>query len=195
VQRTTSVLPVAAHLWGANVTLLSSMTRSETGPSLTVEGPTTHEIFETYIEKVSVPALREGQVMVNKPSSHNGFRVREFSRSEALLYLPLYSPHLINPTEEAFSNFLRSRGYCVGGRSAAGRLGRLWCRRWAPLSLRSVAARPEASSRTAATAYWSNNNDERSRNTLEIYQRLLVGLLRAASTTFFYSSVYLCGGD
>jgi transposase len=34
------------------------------GPSLAVEGPTTREVFETYIEKVLAPALREGQVVI-----------------------------------------------------------------------------------------------------------------------------------
>ena len=50
--------------WGANVTLLSSMSCSGMGPSLAVEGPTTREVFETYIEKVLAPALREGQVVI-----------------------------------------------------------------------------------------------------------------------------------
>jgi hypothetical protein len=40
----------AARNWGANVTLLSSMTRDGMGPSLAVEGPTTREVFEAYVE-------------------------------------------------------------------------------------------------------------------------------------------------
>ena len=46
---------------GANVTLLSSMTYSEMGPSLAVEGPTTREVFEAYVDRVLAPDLRPGQ--------------------------------------------------------------------------------------------------------------------------------------
>jgi hypothetical protein len=41
--------------WGANVTLLSSMSIEGMGPSLAVEGAITREVFETYIEKVLAP--------------------------------------------------------------------------------------------------------------------------------------------
>jgi transposase len=91
--------------WGANVTLLSSMSLRGIGPSLAVEGPTTREVFEAYLEQVLGPALSEGQVVVmDNLSSHKGSRVRELieQRSCELMYLPPYSPDL-NPIEEAFS--------------------------------------------------------------------------------------------
>jgi hypothetical protein len=44
--------------WGANVTLLSSITCSGIGPSLAVEGPTTREVFEAYVDRVLAPNLR-----------------------------------------------------------------------------------------------------------------------------------------
>jgi transposase len=75
------------------------------GPSLAVEGPTTREVFETYLEKVLAPALWEGQIVVmDNLSSHKGSGVRELieRRGCELLYLPPYSPEL-NPIEEAFS--------------------------------------------------------------------------------------------
>jgi transposase len=75
------------------------------GPSLAVEGATTREVFETYIEKVLAPTLREGQVVVmDNLSSHRGSRVRELieQRGCELIYLPPYSPDF-NPIEEAFS--------------------------------------------------------------------------------------------
>jgi transposase len=90
---------------GANVTLLSSMSLEGMGPSLVVEGSTTKAVFETYIEKVLAPALREGQVVVmDNLSSHKGPRVGEpiEGRGCELIYLPSYSPDL-NPIEEAFS--------------------------------------------------------------------------------------------
>jgi transposase len=87
------------------VTLLSSMSLEGMGPSLVVEGSTTKAVFETYIEKVLAPALREGQVVVmDNLSSHKGPRVGEpiEGRGWELIYLPSYSPDL-NPIEEAFS--------------------------------------------------------------------------------------------
>jgi transposase len=99
-----------AHLkaprnWGANLTLLASITREGMGPCLTVEGATTREVFEAYLEHVLVPSLRPGQVVVmDNLTSHKGGRVRELieSRGCALLYLPPYSPDY-NPIEQAFS--------------------------------------------------------------------------------------------
>ncbi len=45
---------------------------------MAVEGPTTREVFETYLEKVLAPALREGQIAVmDNLSSHKSSRVRE----------------------------------------------------------------------------------------------------------------------
>jgi transposase len=84
---------------------LSSITREGMGPSLAVEGATAREVFETYIEKVLAPTLREGQVVVmDNLSSHRGSRVRELieQRGCELIYLPPYSPDF-NPIEEAFS--------------------------------------------------------------------------------------------
>lgn len=91
--------------WGANVTLLSCMTYEGMGPSLAVEGATTREVFETYIEKVLAPTLREGQVVVmDNLSSHKGSRIKDLveGRGCDLIYLPPYSPDF-NPIEEAFS--------------------------------------------------------------------------------------------
>ena len=40
------------------------MTTDGMGPSLVVEGATDALVFETYVEKVLVPSLRAGQVVV-----------------------------------------------------------------------------------------------------------------------------------
>jgi DDE superfamily endonuclease len=59
--------------WGANVTLVASMTAEGMGECLAVEGPTTREVFETYLEQLLVPSLRPGQVVVmDNLSSHKG---------------------------------------------------------------------------------------------------------------------------
>ena len=95
----------APRNWGKNITLLASITHRGLGPCLAVEGPTTREVFETYLERVLAPALRPGQVVVlDNLSSHKGGRVKEIVEGAGceLLYLPPYSPDF-NPTEKAFS--------------------------------------------------------------------------------------------
>jgi transposase len=81
------------------------MTIEGMGPSLAVEGATTARVFETYVEKVLAPDLREGQVVVmDNLGAHRPKRVRELieERGCELLYLPSYSPDY-NPIEEAFA--------------------------------------------------------------------------------------------
>ena len=91
--------------YGPNVTLLASMTHEGMGPCLVVEGATTSEVFETYIEQMLRPALRPGQIVaMDNLSSHKRESVGELieGRGCELLYLPPYSPDL-NPIEGAFS--------------------------------------------------------------------------------------------
>ena len=100
---------------GKNTTLLSSMSLEGMGPSLTVDGATTSRVFETYLEKVLAPSLKEGQVVVmDNLSAHKPKRIKELieQRGCKLVYLPSYSPEY-NPIEEAFAkikNLLRRRG-------------------------------------------------------------------------------------
>lgn len=85
--------------------VLSSMSIEGMGPALTVEGATTREVFEAYLEEVLVPTLRPGRVVViDNLSAHKGGRVRELVEGHGceLLYLPPYSPDL-NPIEGAFT--------------------------------------------------------------------------------------------
>jgi transposase len=90
---------------GKNTTLLASMSTVGMGPCLAVEGSTTAEVFEAYLEHCLAPELKEGQVVVmdNLPA-HKPDRMRELieDRSCELAYLPPYSPDY-NPIEEAFS--------------------------------------------------------------------------------------------
>jgi len=91
--------------WGANVTLLASITSEGMGPCLAFEGATSGEVFEAYLEHFLAPALRPGQVVVmDNLSAHKGRRVRELveGRGCELVYLPPYSPDY-NPIEQAFS--------------------------------------------------------------------------------------------
>ena len=98
---------------GKNTTLLSSISSTGMGPSMAVEGATTVRVFETYVEKVLVPSLEEGQVVVmdnlgaHRPKGISRELIEQ--RGCELLYLPAYSPDY-NPIEEAFAkikNLLR----------------------------------------------------------------------------------------
>ncbi len=95
----------APRNWGKNITLLASITEAGLGPCLVVEGSTTREVFEAYLQEVLAPSLGPGQVVVmDNLSAHKGERVKEIieGRGAELLYLPPYSPDF-NPIEQAFS--------------------------------------------------------------------------------------------
>ena len=64
---------------GKNTTLLSSMSLEGMGPSLAVEGATTARVFETYVEKMLMPSLRTGQIVVmDNLGAHRPKRIGEF---------------------------------------------------------------------------------------------------------------------
>ncbi len=72
---------------------------------MAVEGSTTKEVFEAYLERFLAPALRPRQVVVmDALGAHKGERVRKLieERGCELLFLPPYSPDF-NPIEEAFA--------------------------------------------------------------------------------------------
>jgi transposase len=70
-----------------------------------LDGPINRDAFEAYVDKVLVPDLKRGDVVImDNLSSHKGPRVREMieAAGASLLYLPPYSPDF-NPIEKAFS--------------------------------------------------------------------------------------------
>lgn len=70
-----------------------------------IDGPIDRYAFETYVGKVLVPELADGDIVVmDNLSSHKGPRVREMieAAGATLAYLPPYSPDF-NPIEIAFS--------------------------------------------------------------------------------------------
>ncbi len=91
---------------GRMTTLLASLTLAGgMGPAMTVEGGTTTEVFEAYVEQVLAPALVPGQVVVlDNLAAHHAARARELveARGCRLVFLPAYSPDF-SPIEEAFS--------------------------------------------------------------------------------------------
>jgi len=83
--------------------------------SMMVDGAVNADVFETFLEKVLIRELSEGDVVVmDNLSSHKGSRTRELieSAKARLLYLPPYSPDL-NPIEMIFSKAKQIlRGLC-----------------------------------------------------------------------------------
>jgi transposase len=70
-----------------------------------LDGPIDGESFRTYVEKVLVPTLKPGDIVViDNLGSHKGKAVRQLIRSAGakLFLLPKYSPDL-NPIEQVFA--------------------------------------------------------------------------------------------
>ena len=77
-----------------------------------IEGPIDGDSFRLYVEKVLLPTLRPGDIVVmDNLGSHRSKTVRQLIRSVGakLFFLPKYSPDL-NPIEQVFAklkHFLR----------------------------------------------------------------------------------------
>ena len=72
---------------------------------MVVDGAMTGDLFVAYVERVLVPTLRAGDIVVmDNLSSHKRAQVRQAIEGAGgtLLYLPPYSPDL-NPIEQAFA--------------------------------------------------------------------------------------------
>ncbi len=70
-----------------------------------IDGPVNGEIFLAYVQRVLVPTLRPGDIVImDNPGSHKGAAVREAIEAAGaeLRFLPPYSPDF-NPIENAFS--------------------------------------------------------------------------------------------
>ena len=76
---------------------------------LAVQGSTTREVFEAYVDKALAPELTRGQiVLMDNLSSHKGEPVRRLieERGCELLYLPPCSPNL-SSIKEPFTKIKR----------------------------------------------------------------------------------------
>jgi transposase len=70
-----------------------------------LDGPIDGASFQTYVEKVLLPTLKPGDIVImDNLGSHKGKAVRRLIRSAGakLLFLPKYSPDL-NPIEQVFA--------------------------------------------------------------------------------------------
>lgn len=95
----------APRNYPTNLTLIASCTVEGIGPSMILDGPVDGAAFGLYIERVLVPTLTPGQIVVmDNLNVHKQERVRTAIRQAGChpLYLPSYSPDF-NPIELAFS--------------------------------------------------------------------------------------------
>ena len=86
-------------------TMISSIRLDGSTACMTIQGPTTSEIFRIYVEQVLVPTLRPGDVVVlDNLSSHKDpdtIALIQHVGAE-VLFLPPYSPDF-NPIEKMWS--------------------------------------------------------------------------------------------
>jgi putative transposase len=87
------------------MTFLAALRNDRIDAPWLLDGPINGERFRLYVEKVLVPTLRPGDVViVDNLGSHKGRAVRHAIRAAGakLLFLPKYSPDL-NPIEQVFA--------------------------------------------------------------------------------------------
>ena len=86
-------------------TFLAALRHDRIDAPWLLDGPIDGESFHTYVEKVLVPTLRPGEIVVmDNLGSHKSKAVRKLIRSTGakLFFLPKYSPDL-NPIEQVFA--------------------------------------------------------------------------------------------
>jgi transposase len=90
--------------WQA-VTLLATLTPDGFGPGFPFAGALDRSVFNAYVERILVPALRPGQtVILDNLAVHKSARARQLIEAAGcrLRFLPTSSPDF-NPIEQAFS--------------------------------------------------------------------------------------------
>ena len=86
-------------------TFIAGLRLSGLDAPMVIDGPVNGEIFLAYVQRVLVPALRPGDIVImDNLASHKGTAVREAIEAAGaeLRFLPPYSPDF-NPIENAFS--------------------------------------------------------------------------------------------
>jgi len=87
------------------LTFLAALRRDRIDAPFVLDGPINGESFLTYVEKLLVPTLAHGDIVVmDNLGSHKGRAVRRAIRAAGakLFFLPPYSPDL-NPIEQLFA--------------------------------------------------------------------------------------------
>ena len=93
------------HRQWQTTTFLAALRHDRIEAPWLLEGPIDGESFTIYVEKVLLPTLRPGDiVIIDNLGSHRGKIIRQLIRSVGakLFFLPKYSPDL-NPIEQVFA--------------------------------------------------------------------------------------------
>src|SRR6266851_5688680 len=93
------------HRRWKTTTFLAALRHDRIDAPWLLEGPIDGESFRAYVEKLLVPTLREGDIVImDNLGSHKGKAVRQLIRSAGakLIFLPKYSPDL-NPIDQVFA--------------------------------------------------------------------------------------------
>ena len=101
-QRLTAKVP---HGRWKTMTFLGALRQDRIEAPWFLEGPIDGDSFRLYVEKVLLPTLRPGDIVImDNLGSHKGRSVRQLIRSAGakLFFLPKYSPDL-NPIEQVFA--------------------------------------------------------------------------------------------
>src|SRR3954452_118567 len=105
---------------GPVTTLLAGVGVAGMSPAMTVEGGTDTAVFAAYLERVLLPGLPAGTVLVvDNVGAHKPNRIDELVTAVGceLVFLPAYSPDL-SPIEEAFSK-IKTRVKAAAARTRA----------------------------------------------------------------------------
>jgi transposase len=87
------------------MTFLAALRHDRVEAPWLLDGPIDGESFRTYVERVLVPTLRPGDIVImDNLGSHKGAAIRRAIRGAGarLFFLPKYSPDL-NPIEQLFA--------------------------------------------------------------------------------------------
>ncbi len=79
------------------LTFIAALRHDRVDAPFVLDGPVNGEAFRAYVERILVPTLGPGDVVVmDNPGSHKGQPVRRAIRAAGahLLFLPPYSPDL-----------------------------------------------------------------------------------------------------
>jgi hypothetical protein len=82
---------------GKNVTMITDLTLRGFGEAFIVDGSVNGDLFEAYVERVLVPSLSAGEIVIlDNCSIHTGNKVQQLVEAKGcqLLPLPTYSPDL-----------------------------------------------------------------------------------------------------
>jgi transposase len=104
-ERGTRLTAKVPHGHWKTMTFLAALRHDRIDAPWLLDGPIDGETFRIYVEKVLVPALKPGDIVImDNLGSHKGKAVRQLIRSAGakLFLLPKYSPDL-NPIEQVFA--------------------------------------------------------------------------------------------